>query len=145
MDGGKTRTAYYGGLAPGTYRFEVITANADDVWNKTGTSVEFELRPHFDQTLWFYLGWALLTLGLIWSYSHWAEAKLRREKAALERGVAERTSELNRANARLKAQIRETEAKAAALHESEDRLRRLSESLELRVQSRTAELQDANR
>jgi signal transduction histidine kinase len=61
IDSGTRRIAYYTNLRPGRYRFRVIAANDDGVWNLTGATFELFLRPHFYQTYWFY---ALLVLGL---------------------------------------------------------------------------------
>jgi signal transduction histidine kinase len=58
-DAGARRTAYYTNIPPGHYTFHVQAANNDGVWNTTGASFSFELRPHFYQTIWFYL--ALIT------------------------------------------------------------------------------------
>ena len=55
VDAGTRRTAYYTNLSPGSYRFHVLACNNDGVWNETGASLDFRLRPHFYQTLWFYL------------------------------------------------------------------------------------------
>ena len=63
IDGGTRRHAYYTNLRPGRYRFHVIAANNDAVWNTTGASFYFQVKPHFYQTIWFYcalcimLGW----------------------------------------------------------------------------------------
>ena len=54
-DAGARRTAYYTNIPPGHYTFRVQAANNDGLWNTTGASFLFELRPHFYQTLWFYL------------------------------------------------------------------------------------------
>jgi signal transduction histidine kinase/ligand-binding sensor domain-containing protein len=54
-DAGMRRTAYYTNIPPGQYTFRVQAANNDGVWNTTGASFAFELRPHFYQTTWFYL------------------------------------------------------------------------------------------
>ena len=35
---------------PGSYRFQVIAANEDGVWNEAGASIEFEIPPSFTQT-----------------------------------------------------------------------------------------------
>src|SRR5262245_17825683 len=37
IDAGTRRTAYFSHLAPGNYTFRVIAANADGVWNQTGS------------------------------------------------------------------------------------------------------------
>ena len=57
------RQAYYTNLKPGHYRFHVIAANNDGVWNKTGASFYFQVKPHVYQTLWFYCALCML-LGL---------------------------------------------------------------------------------
>jgi signal transduction histidine kinase/ligand-binding sensor domain-containing protein len=54
-DAGTRRTAYYTNIPPGQYTFRVQAANNDGIWNTTGASFPFELRPHFYQTAWFYL------------------------------------------------------------------------------------------
>jgi diguanylate cyclase (GGDEF)-like protein len=56
------RTAYYTNIAPGSYRFRVIAANDDGVWNDIGASFAFRLRPYFYQTPWFY---AIAVIGLM--------------------------------------------------------------------------------
>jgi ligand-binding sensor domain-containing protein/signal transduction histidine kinase len=54
-EAGVRRTAFYTNIPPGNYTFRVQAANNDGVWNTTGASFSFELRPHFYQTIWFYL------------------------------------------------------------------------------------------
>lgn len=55
IDVGTRRFVSYTNIAPGSYRFRVIAANNDGVWNDTGASFAFVLLPHFYQTSWFYL------------------------------------------------------------------------------------------
>ncbi len=62
LDAGSRREAFYTNLAPGKYRFQVIAANNDGVWNERGASVEFEILPAFYQTKWFML-LCLIALG----------------------------------------------------------------------------------
>jgi signal transduction histidine kinase len=54
-DAGTRRAAYYTNIPPGKYTFRVQAANNDGLWNTTGAALSFELRPHFYQTVWFYL------------------------------------------------------------------------------------------
>lgn len=54
-EAGARRIAYYTNIPPGRYTFRVQAANNDGVWNMQGASLPFELRPHFYQTLWFYV------------------------------------------------------------------------------------------
>ena len=64
-DAGARRTAYYTNIPPGHYTFRVQAANNDGVWNTAGATLEFDLQPHFYQTVWFYLLLALALLGLV--------------------------------------------------------------------------------
>ena len=50
---GTRRAAYYHGLPPGHYRFHVIAANNDGVWNDVGASLAFFVQPAIWQTVWF--------------------------------------------------------------------------------------------
>ena len=54
VDAGDRRSIYYASLSPGHYRFQVIACNNDGVWNETGASLSFYLKPHYYQTFWFY-------------------------------------------------------------------------------------------
>lgn len=54
------REAYYTNLAPGDYRFEVMAANEDQVWNREGAALDIHIAPTFVQSRWFT---ALLVLG----------------------------------------------------------------------------------
>jgi signal transduction histidine kinase len=64
-DAGTRRTAYYTNIPPGSYTFRVQAANNDGLWNTEGAALNFELRPHFYQTIWFYLLLAAAAAGLI--------------------------------------------------------------------------------
>jgi ligand-binding sensor domain-containing protein/signal transduction histidine kinase len=56
------RFATYTNLAPGEYRFEVMAANEDGIWNETPDTLAFTLAPAIYQTKWFL---ALCVLGLL--------------------------------------------------------------------------------
>ena len=47
------RSAHYGPLRPGEYRFQVIACNNDGIWNETGAAISLEVLPHFWETWWF--------------------------------------------------------------------------------------------
>jgi len=68
VDAGEAREALYTNLGPGTYRFRVIAANNDGVWNRNGAVLTFTIAPRFYQTYAFValcfaailiLGWLL--------------------------------------------------------------------------------------
>jgi signal transduction histidine kinase/streptogramin lyase len=54
-EAGARRSAYYTSIPPGDYTFRVQAANNDGLWNPAGAALSFQLRPHFYQTIWFYL------------------------------------------------------------------------------------------
>ncbi len=66
IDPGTRRQAFYTNLRPGDYRFQVIAASNDGVWNKTGAMLDFRIRPAFWQTPVFIALAILPGLGLIW-------------------------------------------------------------------------------
>jgi ligand-binding sensor domain-containing protein/AraC-like DNA-binding protein len=53
LPAGNERAARYKNLAPGTYTFRVTACNAEGVWNQTGNSLTFTLKPLFYQTFLF--------------------------------------------------------------------------------------------
>lgn len=73
VDGGDRRVAYYTNLGPGDYRFLVVACNNDGVWSRQPATFQFQLKPHFYRTYWFYalvlvgsglLAWQLYALRL---------------------------------------------------------------------------------
>jgi len=64
---GTQREAIYTNLSPGNYRFRVIAANHDGVWNRTGASLALTLPPTFLQSPWFKLMGALVLVALVWA------------------------------------------------------------------------------
>jgi len=85
---GTRRAAYYTNLPPGRYRFQVVAANADGVWNTVSKSIEFEVRPHFFQTRWFYALCVAATLALAWGLYLLRVRRIQRQFALV---LAERT------------------------------------------------------
>jgi signal transduction histidine kinase/sugar lactone lactonase YvrE len=47
------RSVGYGPLPPGPYRFSVLAANSDGIWNAIGASASFVVLPNFWETWWF--------------------------------------------------------------------------------------------
>jgi signal transduction histidine kinase/ligand-binding sensor domain-containing protein len=64
-EAGTRRTAYYTNIPPGQYTFRVQAANNDGLWNTQGAALEFELRPHFYQTIWFYILLTAFMAGMV--------------------------------------------------------------------------------
>ncbi|HXI31208.1 MAG TPA: two-component regulator propeller domain-containing protein, partial [Vicinamibacterales bacterium] len=60
------RQAFYTNLRPGTYRFRVLAANNDGVWNEAGATVQFAILPAFYQTGWFLALSAITATAMMW-------------------------------------------------------------------------------
>ena len=93
QDVGTRRQAYYGGLAPRTYRFRVMACNNDGVWNEAGAAISFSIVPAFYQTIWFQ-GLCVTAGGaLIWLVYR---LRLRQVTARVNLRYAERLAERTR-------------------------------------------------
>ncbi len=64
VDPGQRRQAFYTNLRPGSYRFQVIAANEDGIWNRNGATLSFTIAPTFLQSIWFKFLCAIGVLGL---------------------------------------------------------------------------------
>jgi len=107
VDAGTRRVAHYTNLPPGQYRFRVMAANDDGMWNEAAASVGVRMRPHFYQTGWFLsIAIAVLALGVFGGQRHYTR-RLRARAEELERRVQERTADLATLNGSLQAEIEE--------------------------------------
>jgi signal transduction histidine kinase/ligand-binding sensor domain-containing protein len=61
IDAGNRRTVSYYRIPPGRYRFVVIAANSDNVWNMQGQGIDIVVLPPFWRTWWFL---SLIVIGL---------------------------------------------------------------------------------
>jgi signal transduction histidine kinase/ligand-binding sensor domain-containing protein len=66
QDVGGHREAIYTNLHPGSYRFRVIAANEDGLWNQTGATFAFVIPPSFTQSRWFLVLWVSALGGVAW-------------------------------------------------------------------------------
>lgn len=94
------RVARYTNLPPGKYRFQVIAANEDDLWNEQGALFDFEILPMYWQTGWFRLCIFLLLAAFA--------LLLHRKRLALA---------TTRATERMQARLEERERIARNLHD----------------------------
>jgi signal transduction histidine kinase len=88
VDAGSRRVAYYTNLPPKRYRFRVLAANNDGVWSETGAELDLRLRPHYYQTLWFYLAMAVGLALFAYGIYRWRlqQVELRYNAVLSERG-----------------------------------------------------------
>jgi signal transduction histidine kinase/ligand-binding sensor domain-containing protein len=91
IDPGMRRQAFYTNLGPGRYRFQVIAANNDGVWNRQGATLAFTIPPTFLQSNGFYGLCVAATGGLLWlAYSARTRQLTARVRIRLEVQLAER-------------------------------------------------------
>ncbi len=105
IDAGAHREAVYTNLAPGDYRFRVVAANEDGVWNEEGATFAFTLRPFFYQTWWFYL---LCTVAALLCGAAGYRLRVRQLHARqrqLQRTVDEKTKALKELNENLEEEV----------------------------------------
>jgi len=93
QDPGTRRQAFYTNLSPGQYRFRVMAANEDGVWNPQEAALAFSIPPTFFETAWFK---ALCTLAvglLLWMAYR---LRLRHVTRQLRRRLEDRADERER-------------------------------------------------
>jgi signal transduction histidine kinase len=85
VDAGTRRTAHYGPLQPGHYRFRVMSCSNGGAWNGINAVIDFAVRPFFYQTAWFLILAAAGALGgAAFAARKIVTAKYRRQLARLE-------------------------------------------------------------
>ncbi len=86
------RDAVYTNLSPGAYRFRVIAANSDGVWNSPGAAIAFEIDPVLWQTWWFRLSVVLACiLAILLLYRYRLHQLTEQLNVRFEERLAERT------------------------------------------------------
>ena len=116
VDAGLRRSAHYTNLPYGRYRFRAIASNNDGVWNEAGASLSFEVLPRWYELRWVrFLAVALVVVVALAGHRFRLATLRAREQelssrvkartnelaqvmAGLEDRIAERTTELARAN-----------------------------------------------
>ena len=96
IQSGTERSAVYTNLDPGTYTFRVRGDNRDGVWGAQAASFTLTVLPPWWRTWWAWALYVLAVAGAIVTYIRLRTGGLKRQRALLERTVAERTIELSR-------------------------------------------------
>jgi serine phosphatase RsbU (regulator of sigma subunit) len=130
------RFATYTNLDPGRYVFRVRGSNSDGVWNNDGMALNITILPPWWQTIWAYLGYGILFIGLIIAI----DRLQRRRLLARERQRQEiQESELRAETAELKTKAVEAERRALEI-EFEQKKKELEEARELQLSMLPKEL-----
>ena len=86
---GDRRFAPYSKLPPGEYRFHVIAANEDGLWNEVGSALIVRVLPPFWRQAWFLTVTSLVLLGAVVGIVYWfATQRLHRQLAVLRQKEA---------------------------------------------------------
>lgn len=91
---GNQHYAVYTNVEPGTYAFEVIASNNDQIWNTSGLSIPVIIHPPYWKTWWFRAAIAGLALLSVYMFYRFRMQQISKQKELLEKQVAERTQEL---------------------------------------------------
>ena len=82
-DAGNRRVAFYTNLPGRAYRFRVMAANGDGVWNESPATLTFVKDPHLYETWWMRLFLAVAVCGVTWLAYRTRVAGLRKSFAAV--------------------------------------------------------------
>jgi len=94
VEAGARRVAYYTRVPGGRYRFHVLAANNDGVWNETGAALPFRLGLHFYETWWFYVLSGLAVVAAVLGAVRLRVRAIENRAEHLSEIVTERTGEL---------------------------------------------------
>ena len=81
QEGGSRRVAYYSRVPPGPYRFHVMAANTDGVWNETEATLALVLLPTWRQTWWYRGAMVLSGFGVLAAFYYRRVNELKRARS----------------------------------------------------------------
>lgn len=126
VDARGTRTVSFTNLAPGSYTFKVLASNNNNIWNETGDSVYFTIKPRFFQTYTFYGLLGVFLLGLVFLIYKIRVRQYKYRQQILEALVKRRTHQVMLKNKTLEEQKQEIQSQAEKLAEQKDVLEKLN-------------------
>ncbi len=112
IDYGNRRTVMFTTLPAGHYVLRVRGTNSDGVWNEEGTSLRLIVRPPWWRTVWAYLSYVLLLVGVMARIVLFVKAREREKGWLVEAELKAQAAEL---------QSRTMEAEARTLKVENDR------------------------
>ncbi len=124
---GNQRNATYTNLDPRKYKFRVIAANNDGVWNKEGISLDIYVTPPFWETWWFRISVFLILVFLVYSYTFSRLRRSRRQSAILKKLVIKKTEQIVKQYADLERKNSELNRKRLENLEITEKLREADE------------------
>ena len=109
VEAGTRRKAYYTAVPPGSYVFKVQACNDAGLWNETGASLAFRIRPRFYQAWWFKACWVALGATLLGLGVRCGIRGLREAQQRLQATVEAKTRDLQATAISLEAKNQELE------------------------------------
>jgi signal transduction histidine kinase/ligand-binding sensor domain-containing protein/CheY-like chemotaxis protein len=97
VDAADRRVAFFTGVPHGDYRFQVVAANDDGLWNEQGASIAFSVAPRWHETAWFRLLAALSALVVVYGGYRLRVLGLETRARSLALLVEQRTASLREA------------------------------------------------
>lgn len=117
------RDVSYTNLSPGTYKFSVMTRNADEVEGKSENIVTLVVEAAFYQTIWFWILMVILFGLIVHFIIRKRIAYLKLESSKLEILVNRRTKELSDLKENLEIQVKE---RTKEVVEQKEKMQKLS-------------------
>ncbi len=114
IDSGDRRSVSYGPLRGGRYRFQIRAANQADRWSPRPLALMIDVRMQLRERRWFTALLIAVAMGLLATLNRVRRLTLVNRSRALERLVAERTSDLELARGTLEVRVDERTARLAA-------------------------------
>lgn len=105
LSAGNKQEASYSSIPAGIYSLKVRASNNDGFWSAEPASISFEVVPPFWQTIWFYIGFALLFGACLVGAYRYRVRSIQKNNRQLQKMVDERTEELSISNLELKKHI----------------------------------------
>ncbi len=103
IQAGKTRSATYTNLSPGTYTFRVKASNNDGVWNEKGTSLKIVIDPPWYRSWWAFVLYGTLISSVLGLFLYARVRKVAREyetQARIERAKVEERESVRQRSSR---------------------------------------------
>jgi hypothetical protein len=94
VDAGTRRVAYYTHVPGGRYRFHVIAANNDGLWNQNGAVLSLRLGLHFYEAWWFFALLGLVLAAAVVGVFRFRVRRIQQHARNLAALVEARTGEL---------------------------------------------------
>lgn len=139
----ENRFASYTNLKHREYTFRVIASNNDGIWNETGASISFEVKPYFYKTVLFIITSIILFLGLGVMLYKIRITQIKRDEEKLKKIVTERTARISLQKHEIETQRDEISIMNKTLVKQKKELENHKNHLEELVSKRTSELEKA--